>query len=116
LAPIRSEEIALQLAEAAKDKKAENIVIMDMRRVSSVADYFLITSGHSTTQVKAITEALEKKLDEIDVGSYRKEGHNNLLWVLIDTGNVIAHIFFKDTRDFYDLERLWGDAPKKYVE
>ena len=103
-------------AEAARDKKAENIVIMDMRKVSSVADYFVVASGNSTTQVKAIAEAIEKKLDETNAGSYRKEGFNNLLWVLIDTGDVIAHIFSKDTRDFYDLERLWGDAPKKYIE
>jgi ribosome-associated protein len=98
------------VARAASDKKARDIVILDMEGVSLVADYFIICSANSTTQVQAIADNIEKKLDEQGIKLLRKEGHREARWVLLDYGSSVAHIFVEEDRQFYNLERLWGDA------
>ena len=98
------------VAEAASDKKARDIVIMDMQGISMVTDYFVICSANSTTQVQAIAEHMEEKMRERGIKTYHREGYREARWILIDFGTCIAHIFVEEDRYFYNLERLWGDA------
>jgi ribosome-associated protein len=103
----------MAIAKAASDKKALDIVILDMRKIPSVCEYFVIASGSSTTQVRAITDNIIEKLKDRGERVWHKEGENEALWVLLDYGDIVAHIFNEDTRRFYELERLWGDVPLK---
>jgi ribosome-associated protein len=111
---IEAKEKAKLIAKAAHDKKAERIVVMDMRGVSNITDYFVIASASSARRVGAISEAIEESLLAKDIKSWHIEGKREALWVLIDYGDVIAHIFYDKVRNFYDLERLWHDAPKEH--
>jgi len=100
-------------AEAALDKKATDIVLLDVREHTSIADYFVIVSGRSDTQVRAIAEHVE---DVCRKSGYRKlavEGLRHGQWVLLDFGDVVVHVFYGPVRDFYDLERLWSEAPRR---
>lgn len=101
-------------AAAASDKKARDIVILDMDGVSLVADHFVICSANSTTQVQAIADNVEEKLEAAGIKLLRKEGYREARWILMDYGACVVHIFVEDDRRFYSLERLWGDA-KSYV-
>ena len=101
------------MAKAASDKKALDIAILDMRKIPSVCDYFLIASGTSTTQVRAISDNIIEKLKLKDERVWHIEGEREALWILLDCGDVVAHIFQEDTRRFYELEKLWGDVPVK---
>ena len=103
-------KVALLAAEAAKDKKAKDVVILDIQDISVVCDYFVICTGHSSTQVKAVTENIEKRLKEEGITKLRLEGLKDAHWVLIDYGTVVVHIFQESNREFYNLEHLWGDA------
>ncbi len=98
-------------AEAAIDKKARDTVILDIRGLSVIADYFLICSGNSETQVEAIAKEIKNKMQENGVHVKGMEGLQQSRWILIDLGDVVCHIFHKEEREFYRLERLWGDAP-----
>lgn len=103
----------LQLAiEAIDDKKAENIVALNMKGISLIADYFVICSGNSEKQVQAIAHELKKRVQEEGMELKRLEGYDQARWVLIDLGDVIVHVFHKDERLYYNLEKLWGDAPQ----
>lgn len=102
------------VAAAASGKKARDIVILDMEGVSLVTDHFVICSANSTTQVKAIADGIEEKLEQQGIKALRKEGYREARWVLLDYGACVAHIFVEDDRRFYNLERLWGDA-KSYT-
>lgn len=104
------DKVASLVAAAAEDKKAKDVLILDISDVSVVCDYFVICSGLSTTQVKAIAENVETKLEEHGVKKLRVEGLKDGHWVLLDYGSVVAHIFQEDDRQFYNLEHLWGDA------
>ncbi|AFV03609.1 Iojap protein [Dehalobacter sp. UNSWDHB] len=92
------------------DKRGRNILTLDLKGISVIADYFMIATGNSTTQTKAITEYLAEKLPEIGLSVLRIEGLPEAQWVLIDCGDLVIHIMTPDTREFYSLERLWGDA------
>lgn len=98
------------IAKAASDKKAFDIQILDMRNITLVTDYFIICSGNSTTQVKAIADNIDEKLTETGIKLLRKEGYNEARWILLDFGNCVVHVFLDDERRFYNLERLWGEA------
>ena len=100
-------------AAAASGKKAQSIIIMDMRQILPVTDYFLIASGASTTQVQAIADAIEEKLDESGLKILHKEGFRSAHWILLDYGYFVAHIFTNEDRQFYNLEQLWADAPSR---
>lgn len=105
------------MAKAASDKKALDISILDMRKIPSVCDFFLIASGTSTTQVRAISDNIIEKLSSRGERVWHTEGEREALWILLDYGDVVAHIFQEDTRRFYELERLWGDVPvRKFKE
>ncbi|OEF99007.1 ribosome silencing factor [Vulcanibacillus modesticaldus] len=105
-------EIALLAAETASSKKAKDTVILDIKGLSLIADYFVICSGNSETQVQAITKEIKDKMAEAGIEIKGTEGLDQARWVLIDLGDVVVHVFHKEEREFYNLERLWGDAPR----
>ena len=105
----------MAIARAASDKKALDIVILDMRKIPSVCNYFVIASGTSTTQVKAIADNIVEKLKGKGERVWHVEGQREALWILLDYGDIVAHVFSEEMRKFYELERLWGDVPlQKY--
>jgi ribosome-associated protein len=95
-----------------KERKAVDPVLLHVENLTSVSDYFLITSGNSTRQVQAITRHLQKTLREAGLRPYGTEGEQEGHWVLMDYGDVVIHIFYQPLREFYDLEGLWIDAPE----
>ena len=105
-----SKEIAKLACEALADKKADDIKVIDISEVSSLADYFVIAAGGSSTQVKALADEVEFQLKQLGISPNHIEGHRSNTWILLDYGNVVVHVFLKETRDFYDLERLWQDG------
>ncbi|WP_078552750.1 ribosome silencing factor [Bacillus alkalicellulosilyticus] len=106
-----SEKKVLELAvKAIDDKRAENIVALNMKGVSLIADYFVICHGNSEKQVQAIADEVKKVAQEQGMEMRRLEGFDQARWVLIDLGDVVVHVFHKDERLFYNLEKLWGDA------
>ena len=114
--------MALSLAEktqlcalAADSRKAEDIVVLDVQQLSSVADYFLICSGASDRQVRAIADAIAEELTQHGEKPLAMEGYQKGTWVLIDCADLIVHVFDDDTRRFYGLERLWYRAPRVEV-
>ncbi len=98
------------IARLASDKKAEDILILDMRKVVNFCDYFVICSGNTDRHVKAIAEGIDEGLEEAGLDIYSKQGMNRCDWIVFDTGDVVTHIFQKDLRDFYRLEYLWQEA------
>jgi ribosome-associated protein len=104
------QEIAQLAARAADDKKAHNIMILDIRGLSVIADFFVICHGNSETQVQAIVDGIKKEMDEKGVVVKGREGYADARWVLLDLGDVVVHVFHRDEREFYNIERLWKDA------
>ncbi|MDX1775760.1 MAG: ribosome silencing factor [Desulfobulbales bacterium] len=107
-----SRELAELCARAALDKKAEDPVILDVRKLCSFTDFFVIISGRSTRHVQSLAEAIEAELRSKRLSTSRAEGINEGTWVLLDYGDVVVHIFYSETRKFYDIEGLWHDAPR----
>jgi ribosome-associated protein len=103
-------ELAKKIVDIAADKKAEDVVLLDIRRLTTIADYFVICSGTSERQVAAITQAVLEELDKENVTPLHSEGVGESGWVLLDYGSVIVHIFVPEVRDYYRLERLWSQA------
>ncbi|SDH46807.1 ribosome-associated protein [Alteribacillus persepolensis] len=103
-------------AKAADEKKAEQLVALDMRGISLIADYFLIGHGNSHKQVQSIAREIKNKAQEEGQDVKRLEGFDEAKWVLIDLGDIIVHIFHKDERHYYNLEKLWGDASQVELE
>lgn len=109
---LEARETALLCVRHALEKKAYDLVVMDVRLVSSLADYFVICTGRSDTQVQAIGESIEVNLARLGVRPLTMEGLPAGQWVLLDYGDVVVHIFLEAVRSFYDLERLWARAPR----
>lgn len=110
-------ELANKIAAAAADKKARDILLLNMEGLSSVTDYFMICSTPSTTQVRAIADGIEDKLAQEGKLPAHKEGYSEGNWVLLDYGDCVAHVFQESQRNFYNLEQLWADAPSEsYTE
>ena len=101
------------IAKAALAKKAKDVISLDLRKLSSACDYFIVTNGDSTTQIASIADNIEKELSGHRCRLWHREGRAEALWILLDYGDIIVHIFYKDTRGFYNLEKLWYDAPRK---
>jgi ribosome-associated protein len=106
-------EIRLSV-QAGKAKKGESIVVIGLKDISSFTDYFIIMSGNSNRQNIAIYENIEKELKKEDIYPLHVEGKENAEWILMDYGSFILHIFSKETREYYSLEKLWGDGPKLF--
>ncbi len=105
-----SKDIAFLAQEAIEEKKGRNLVIMEIKDLSLIADYFVICTGNSPLQLEAITTSVEEKFDKEGIKLLGKEGIYESGWILLDYGYIIVHIFSQEKRDFYGLERLWGDA------
>lgn len=105
-----SKELVTLAVQLLDNKKAIDISVLEIGDLTPLGDYFVIASGASNTQVKTLSEELEDKLSEQGVEPRRVEGENSAVWILMDYGDVMIHLFHKDTRDFYCLERLWADA------
>jgi ribosome-associated protein len=105
-------ELAHRAAALARAKKAEDLVLLDLRALGAVTDYFLLASGSSEVQVRAIAENIWETLAQEGMRPWHVEGVQNRRWVLLDYVDVVVHVFHHDTRSYYLLERLWGDAAR----
>ena len=107
-----SRDLALAAARAASEKQAERTVILDVRDLIVITDYFVIASGSSDRQVKTVSQEVEEALRKLGTKPVRREGEADARWLLLDFIDVVIHVFASEERDFYDLERLWMDAPR----
>lgn len=106
-----SRELALQIAEFLYSKKGEDIQVLNVAHLTSIADYFVICSARSTTQCRALADDLEEKLTEGEgIDARRKEGYRESRWIVLDYGSVIVHVFHEQEREYYNIERLWADG------
>jgi len=103
---------AIKAANLADDKRADDIEIYDVSELTSMTEYFVICTAGAESQMKAISDELEEKFKEDGISPLHVEGYRSSSWVLYDYGDVIVHIFNKESRSFYSLERLWSDAKK----
>lgn len=107
-----SAHMARVAALSADEKKGKDVRILDIRSISTVADYFVICTGTSATHVRAIVDEVEEKLSELGLTLHHMEGYQNGRWILLDFSDVVVHVMQAEERSFYNLERLWGDAPE----
>lgn len=107
---MKSKDLTSAIAEIIFSKKGYDVKIIDLKKLATFADYFVICSADSDTQVKAIADEIDRRLSDDGVKCWHKEGFMALQWVLLDYVDVVVHIFKKESRDFYNLEKLWGDA------
>jgi ribosome-associated protein len=110
---LNSTKLAKQISEIIFTKKGFDVLAIDLRKLVTFTDYFVICSADSDTQVKAIADEVDKALSDEGIKSWHREGLKALSWVLLDYVDVVVHIFKKDAREFYNLEKLWGDAPSE---
>ncbi|HLV60381.1 MAG TPA: ribosome silencing factor [Fredinandcohnia sp.] len=103
-------------AEAALGKKAEEVMILDVRGLTSYADFFVLSTGTSDRQVKAIADAVQEEMKKAGHHCLGVEGYERGLWVLVDYGDVVVHVFYEQTRGLYDIEGLWAEAPRIFLE
>jgi ribosome-associated protein len=116
LAPDAARPTALAIAKAALDKKGEDVVVLDVRGLTSYADYFVVVTADSDRQASAIADHVEQTMKQQGVGKVGVEGYETGRWILVDYGDVVAHVMNRESRGFYDLEGLWADAPRFAVE
>lgn len=109
-------EIARKAARAAEEKKSANILILDLGDISPITDYFVICSVASEIQGRAVADHIRQELSRRGVEVWQVEGYDNAKWILLDYVDVVIHVFEEETRDFYGLDRLWGDAPQVSVK
>jgi len=108
--PVSALDSARRMVDAAADKKAQDIVLLDVKSFSSLADYFIVCSAQVERQIRAIAEGIEEALDAIRIPPYRREGKPSDGWVLLDYGDVIVHVMSTEQREYYRLEQLWEQA------
>ena len=107
---MESKNLVKSIVTVLDKHKAEEIKVIGIADLTVIADYFVIATGTSSTQVKSLADYVEHELDEQGMKPLRVEGYQSSSWILIDYGNVIVHVFYAETRSFYDLERLWKDG------
>lgn len=105
-------ELAKKIAQLLSDKKATDIKAIEIKDLTTLGDYFVIASGSSNTQVKALSDTVEESLSAMGLEPRRIEGYQSAMWIVLDYSDVIVHVFYEQTREFYALERLWADAPR----
>ena len=110
-----SKNLAKVLVNAALSKKAYDITILDLRKLTTMTDYFVVCSVDSDTQARAVADEIKNESLEKGETSVRKEGYSEGRWILLDYMDVVVHVFHKEMREFYNLEKLWGDAKIEYV-
>lgn len=111
---ITVENMTKLICDSISDKLGKDMAVLNIGKVSSLCDYFIIASGTSARQVKSIADSVEDSMKEIGIEARGKEGRDTQSWILLDYGDVMVHIFDEENRGFYNLEKLWKDAP--YVE
>ena len=109
---LTSKEMAKIAVKALDDKKAQNIKVLATKDLTVLADYFIICTATSSTHIKTLSDEVEKQLEEHGETSLHREGYRDGGWVLVDFGCLVVHLFTKEVREFYSLERLWSDAPE----
>lgn len=107
---MESKEMAMLAVSALASKKGRDIRLLEIEEVTTLADYFVICSGGSNTQINALCDAVEKKLGEFDEKPLHREGYRGGTWVLLDYGCIAIHVFNEEAREFYSLEHLWSDG------
>ncbi len=105
--------LLLKCVELAKEKKAGDIIALSLGGLTIIADYFLIMTAANSRQAKAVADYLDEETKKLDNKALRIEGHSEGRWILMDYGSVIVHIFLEEEREYYNLEKLWEDAPKE---
>lgn len=105
-------EKAKKAAQLIDNKKGEEVRVLHIGTLTTIGDYFVVATGSSTTQVKAFADEIDEKMSAEGIEPKRIEGYNTASWILMDYEDVIVHLFLKETREFYALERLWSDAPE----
>ena len=110
-----SKLFAEKIADLVFNKKGYDVRIIDLRNLATFSDFFVICSADSDTQVKAIADEIDKSLRDEGIKCWHKEGYLALSWVLLDYVDVVVHVFLKEAREFYNIEKLWGDAPSVEV-
>ena len=108
--PTGNQNDAQRISELMLDKKAVDIVMIDVRKITTLTDFFVVCTSESEPQTRAITDHINQKMKEEGVKSWHIEGYEHLDWVLIDFVNIVVHIFSKETREYYEFERLWADG------
>ena len=108
----KSKEMAKLAIQALEDKKAEDIKVIDISEVSVIADYFIIADGANQNQLQAMCDSVEEELYKAGCKLKQTEGNRNSTWILMDYGDVIVHLFYQQTREFYNLDKLWSDGTK----
>lgn len=103
-------EMAILAAKALDGKKGQEIRVMEVTELTTLADYFVICTGTSNTQINALCDAVEEALEAFGEKPLRREGHRGGIWVLLDYGSIVVHVFNNEAREFYSLERLWSDG------
>ena len=109
---MESKDLALKCAKILSDKIAQDLSVIYVSEVTSLADYFVIATGSSSTHVKALADEVEFKLKQEEILPDHIEGHGTNSWIVLDYSSVVVHVFSEEARDFYDLERLWQDGEK----
>lgn len=107
-----AKKMALMAVDALEDKKANDISIIDIEKISTLADYFIIASGTNRNQVQAMCDEVDEKLGKAGFEPKHIEGYNSANWILLDYGDIVIHLFDEENRLFYDLERIWRDGIK----
>ncbi len=113
--PDASRPLALAIAKAGLDKKAEDVLLLDVRGLTSYADYFVVMTADSDRQAGAIADHVESEMKDAGVTKVGVEGYETGRWILVDYGDVVAHVMNKEAREFYDIEGLWADAPRTKI-
>ncbi len=108
----RSHQHALAAAQGADEARGQEIVILDLRKVTSVCDYFVICHGRSSIHLHTVADKIQETMKRLKIPCHHREGRAQATWVVLDYWDVVVHVFNNEAREFYALERLWGDAPR----
>ena len=109
---MESRQFAVDCARLADENKAEDVVVLDLRGRSTICDYFLICTGTSDRQMRTVADYIDEHAEKLNQTRYNLSGYDHSNWILIDYVDVVIHVFSEDSRKYYDLELLWGDAPR----
>jgi ribosome-associated protein len=113
---LESKKIKDSIVEILESKKAKDLSVVDISKISILADYFIICSGTSVTHIRALADEVLEKMKDLGYYNNHKEGYSSARWILLDYGEVVVHIFHEDERSFYNLDRLWADGIEVYKE
>ena len=110
-----SHKEAERIARLALDRKADNVLVLDMTRISGMCDHFVVCSASSKTRARTIAEHIEDEMRKDGVRAVHRAGLKECDWIVLDFSDIIVHVFLEDLRKYYDLESLWGDAPRRVI-